>query len=94
MRAETLEFPILEHDLEDTYPGVEKTPGVCGGAACIVRTRIPVWGLVQAQRLGMSDAELLAWYPALQAVDLKNAWAYFGTHREEVEEQIRRNEEA
>lgn len=28
----------------DIWPGVEKTPGVVGGDACIRRIRIPVWG--------------------------------------------------
>jgi len=63
---ETLEFHALEHDQEDTFPGIEKTPGVCGGVARIVRTRIPVWGLVQANRLGASETDLLDWYPTLQ----------------------------
>jgi len=90
---ETLEFQPLEHDQEDTFPGIEKTPGVCGGAACIVHTRIPVWVLAQANRLGVNEAKLLDWYPTLRAEDLANAWAYFRAHQEEVEEQIRRNEE-
>lgn len=29
-------------DLTDTWPDIEKTPGVVGGDACIRRTRIPV----------------------------------------------------
>lgn len=86
---ETLELQTLAHDPDDTFPGIESTPGVCGGAACIVRTRIPVWGLVQARRLGTSEADLLRWYPTLRAEDLANAWAYFRAHREEIEQQIR-----
>ena len=38
-------------DLDDAFPGIESTPGVCGGEPCIVRTRIPVWTLEQARRL-------------------------------------------
>ena len=45
--------------------GVERTPGVCGGDPCIVRTRIPVWVLVQSRRLGMSEADILKSYPTL-----------------------------
>ena len=33
-------------------PGIEKTPGVCGGDPCIRQTRIPVWLLEQLRRLG------------------------------------------
>ena len=36
----------LFRELTGTWPGIEKTPGVMGGDACIVRTRIPVWALV------------------------------------------------
>ncbi|MGH7601710.1 MAG: DUF433 domain-containing protein [bacterium] len=81
-------------DLDESFPGIESTPGVCGGAPRIVRTRIPVWGLVQARRLGVSEAELLRWYPTLRAEDLANAWAYFQAHQEEIEQQIRQNDEA
>ncbi len=80
--------------LGEAFPGVESTPGVCGGEACIVRTRIPVWTLEQGRRLGMSEAELLRCYPTLRAADLANAWAYVRGHRHEVEDQIRANEEA
>ena len=44
-------------------------------AAVIVRTRIPVWLLDQARRLGASEEALLAAYPHLRAEDLVNAWA-------------------
>lgn len=54
-------------------PGVERTHGVCGGAACLLRTRIPVWVLVRARQLGSSDADLLNAYPSLRAEDLGNA---------------------
>jgi len=94
VRNETLELQTPTHDLSDTFPGIESTPGVCGGAARIVRTRIPVWGLVQAKRLGTNEADLLRWYPTLRTEDLTNAWAYFRAHPEEIEQQIRRNEEA
>ena len=54
---------MVAKDIGDAYPGIESTPGVCGGEPCIVRTRIPVWLLEQARRLGTSEAEILriAW---------------------------------
>ena len=79
-------------DLSDAFPGVESRPGVCGGEPCIVRTRIPVWVLEQAPRLGVSGAELLRSCPALRAEDLANAWAYGRSHREEINRQIAENE--
>jgi uncharacterized protein (DUF433 family) len=79
-------------DLSDAFPGIESRPGVCGGEPCIVRTRIPVWVLEQARRLGISESELLRSYPTLRAEDLANAWAYVRSHRDEITRQIEENE--
>lgn len=81
-------------DLGDAFPGIESQPGVCGGEPCIVRTRIPVWLLEQARRLGTPEGELLQSYPTLRAEDLVQAWAYVRTHRTEIDSQIRDNEDA
>jgi uncharacterized protein (DUF433 family) len=81
-------------DLGDATPGIETDPRVCGGEPCIVRTRIPVWVLEQSRRLGVSEAELLRSYPTLRAADLVNAWAFVRSHRDEIDRQIRENEEA
>ena len=72
--------------------GINKTPNVCGGDACVGKTRIPVWSLVSDRRLGMSDPEILAAFPTLSAVDLVNAWVYAERHLEEIESAIRENE--
>lgn len=93
-RAEKVQLlQWVARDLGDAYPGIEKTPGVCGGAACIAATRIPVWVLEQARWLGVSDADLLRDYPSLKAEDLVNAWDYVRAHREEIDKEIRLNEE-
>ena len=89
-KAQLLQW--VARDLGDAFPGIETNPQVCGGEPCIVRTRIPVWVLVQARRLGTSEADLLRAYPTLRAEDLANAWAYFRAHRDEIEQQIRENE--
>ena len=91
-KAQLLQWVV--RDLGDAFPGIESTPDVCGGEPCIVRTRIPIWVLVQAKRLGTSEAELLRSYPTLRAEDLANAWAYARAHREEIEHQIQANETA
>jgi len=91
-KAQVLQWVV--RDLGEAFPGIESTPGVCGGEPCIVRTRIPVWVLVQARRLGTSEADLLRCYPTLRAEDLANAWAYYRAHREEIEQQIRDHESA
>lgn len=91
-KAQLVQSVIL--DLGDAFPGIESRPGVCGGEACIVRTRIPVWLLEQARRLGTSEADLLRNYPTLRAEDIVHAWAYVRAHREEIERDIRENEDA
>jgi len=91
-KAQLLQW--VARDLGDVLPGIESIPGVCGGAPCIVRTRVPVWVLEQARRLGTSEAELLRCYPTLRAEDLTNAWAYVRSHREQIEQQIQENEVA
>jgi len=84
----------VARDLNGASPGIEHTPGVCGGSACIRRTRIPVWLLEQMRRLGVTEADLLQNYPSLQAEDLVNAWAYVRLHPEEIERDIEENESA
>ncbi len=48
-----------------TEDPIQKTPDVMGGEACIRRTRISVWMLVQARKLGISDEQLLSSYRGL-----------------------------
>ncbi|MBZ0289604.1 MAG: DUF433 domain-containing protein [Anaerolineae bacterium] len=91
-KAELLQW--VARDLGDAFPGIDNDPAVSGGEACIVRTRIPVWVLVQARNLGTSEADLLHSYPSLRTEDLANAWAYYRSHREEIERQIDDNEAA
>lgn len=91
-KAELLQW--VARDLSDSFPGIESNPNICGGEPCIVRTRIPVWLLEQARRLGASEAEILKCYPSLTAGDLVNAWAYVNAHRVEIDQQIHENEEA
>ena len=91
-KAQLLQWVV--RDLGDAFPGIESDAAVCGGEASVVRTRIPVWMLVNARRLGVSEAKLLESYPSLHAQDLASAWAYYRVHRDEIERDIRENETA
>lgn len=91
-KAQLLQWIV--QDLGDAFPGIESNPEVSGGEACIVRTRIPVWLLVQARRLGTSEADILRSYPSLRAEDLANAWAYARLHQDEINREIEENEKA
>jgi uncharacterized protein (DUF433 family) len=81
-------------DLGDDFPGIDSRPDVCCGEPCVVRTRIPVWLLEQARRLGTSEQQLLEAYPSLRAEDLVNAWACVRSHLAEIAEQIAVNKAA
>jgi uncharacterized protein (DUF433 family) len=91
-KAQILKWVVRE--LGDDFPGIDSRLEVCGGEPCIVRTRIPVWLLEQARRLGTSEQALLAAYPSLRAEDLVNAWAYARSHAAEIDAQILENEAA
>jgi uncharacterized protein (DUF433 family) len=71
---------------------IQKTRGVCGGAARIAGTRIPVWQLVEARDIGASEAQLLIDYPRLKAADLVEAWRYADAHPTEIESAIHANQ--
>ena len=89
-KAQLLQWVASE--LSDIFPGIEKTPGVCGGVARVAGTRIPVWSLVQAREMGYSTERLLFEYPTLRNSDLQNVWDYYEAHLEEIKDQIRENE--
>ena len=91
-KAQLLYF--ISKDLGETFPGIERTPNVCGGSACIIRTRIPIWTLVSFKKMGMNDSNLLASYPALRQQDLNNAWAYYKANKKEIDTDIQENAEA
>jgi uncharacterized protein (DUF433 family) len=73
---------------------IEKTPGVCGGSACIRTTRIAVWLLAAWRKEGLTNARILVHHPDLSDDDLEAAWAYYEKNRVEIDTEIARNEEA
>lgn len=79
-------------DLETTSCMVRKTPGVCGGRACIRNTRITVWGLVNSRRLGLTDEQILNNITGLTPGDLHAAWEYYRQNAAEIDRDIRENE--
>jgi uncharacterized protein (DUF433 family) len=75
-------------------PIIQKTLDVCGGDACIRNTRIPVWLIVNARRLGETDAGLLDDYPDLTQADLDACWDYYRARPVEIEQCIWFNDTA
>lgn len=82
----------MSSNLKTTGSWVQKTPGVCGGRACIRNTRITVWGLVNSRRLGAADKQILENIVGLTPDDLQAAWDYYRQHPTEIEDDIRVNE--
>ncbi len=76
-----------------TIERITKTPGVCGGDACVRGHRIPVWVLVGYRRLGLSDPRILEAFPSLNSADLDAAWNYAREHPDEIDRAIHDNEE-
>ena len=64
---------------------IEKTPGVCGGAARIGNHRITVAQLVWYRQRGMSNEALLKSFPTLTEQDLGACWDYYEHNANEVE---------
>jgi uncharacterized protein (DUF433 family) len=48
-----------------------------------------VSGLVEWKRQGITDAHILEHHPDLTPADLAVAWAYYATHREEIDQAIK-----
>jgi uncharacterized protein (DUF433 family) len=73
---------------------IEKTPGVCGGKARIAGHRVRVLDVVAwHEKRGMSPDEIVALFPGITLADVHAALAYYFDHRDEIEEDFRRDAE-
>ena len=70
------------------YPHVTKTPGVCGGKACIDSTRIRVNNVVFLHKDGANDAKIREAYPDLTPAQIHAALAYYYDNREEIDAEL------
>lgn len=69
---------------------ITKTPGVCGGRACIAGHRIRVSDIAgMYERRGMSADEIVDQLPGITLADVHAAMAYYYDHRDEVEADLR-----
>jgi uncharacterized protein (DUF433 family) len=88
--AAELPLEFLETDEPAKAPAIRKSPGVCGGSACVGNTRIPVWTLVHFRGLGLTDGQLLEAYPSLTSEGLAAAYEYATHNAGEIREEIAR----
>jgi uncharacterized protein (DUF433 family) len=77
-----------------TKSWIQKKPGVCGGESCVRNTRHTVAGLVEWKKQGLANARILEHHSDLTQADLEAAWAYYATHRKEIDQAIKEAEEA
>ncbi len=73
---------------------ITKTPGVCGGRACIAGHRIRVQDIVVwHEKRGHSVAQIVEMFPGITKADVHAALAYYFDHLEEIEDEFRKAEE-
>jgi uncharacterized protein (DUF433 family) len=73
---------------------IVSTPETCGGKPRIAGSRIQVKQIVvMHERQGMSPAEIVAEYPHLTLAGIYAALAYYHDHREEINADIRMEQE-
>ena len=79
---------------EANTPPITKTPGVCGGRACIAGHRIRVMDVVLWHEMrGRSPEEVAGLFPGLTLPEVQAALAYYADHREEIAADFRNDEE-
>jgi uncharacterized protein (DUF433 family) len=73
---------------------IEITPGVCGGRPRIAGHRIRVQDVaIWHQHQGQSASDIVSQFPQLSLGDVHAALTYYFDHRDEIEQQIRDDEQ-
>ncbi len=74
---------------------ISKTPGVCGGRACIAGHRIRVMDIVVWHEMrGHCADEIVDTFPGITLADVHAALAYYFDNREEIDQEFRNDETA
>ncbi|MEK6304085.1 MAG: DUF433 domain-containing protein [Acidobacteriota bacterium] len=73
---------------------ITRTPGVCGGKACIAGHRVRVMDIaIWYEQMGMSPDEIVSQIPTIALSDVHAALAYYYDHLDEIREDIRLNDQ-
>ncbi len=73
---------------------ITKTPGVCGGRACIAGHRIRVMDIVVWHEMrGHTAARVVEMFPGITRADVHAALAYYFDHVEEIDNDFRNDEQ-
>jgi uncharacterized protein (DUF433 family) len=69
---------------------ITKTPGVCGGRACVAGSRVRVMDVVGLhERSGLSPDEIVDQFPSITLADVYAALAYYFDHKDEIDGDFR-----
>jgi uncharacterized protein (DUF433 family) len=72
---------------------IVKTPGICGGKACISGHRIRVLDIVVWNQMrGYSPDEIVAMFPGISLADVHAALTYYFDNRAEIDEEFASDE--
>ena len=73
---------------------ISKTPGICGGRACIAGHRIRVMDIVVWHEMrGRSSDEIVTMHPGITLSDVHAALAYYFDNVEEIQDEFRKDDE-
>jgi uncharacterized protein (DUF433 family) len=81
----------MEPTLERKH--IESSPGICGGQPRIAGHRIRVQDIVLWTEQGQSPDEIVSAFPQLSLADVHAALTYYYDHRDEIDRQIREDDE-
>jgi uncharacterized protein (DUF433 family) len=70
------------------HPDIRIDKQICGGQAVIKGHRIMVWILVEMRNEGFNNDQILEQYPSITESDVQNAFKYYETHKQEIDDQI------
>jgi uncharacterized protein (DUF433 family) len=84
---------VLKEIAAEVALEIRKTSGVCGGAACIGATRIPVWLIISLIKQGTTESGLLESYPQLTGEHLKLVRDYYRRHKAEIDRNIQEQDD-
>lgn len=88
MASHPANAPTLSRDSH-----IEITPGTCGGKPRIAGHRIRVQDILIWTEQGLSADEIVADFPQLSLADVYAALTYYHDHREQIDQDIREDEE-
>jgi uncharacterized protein (DUF433 family) len=75
---------------KSTEDRITRTPGVCGGKACIAGHRVRVLDVVAwHEHQGMTPDEIVSHIPTITLADVHAALAYYFDHIEEIQQERR-----